>query len=150
MLYVKKNEAQAPLVVSSEYTKDAIAVPNDFPLQGLSTYLDFCKCLASITIRNKYTDIMSAIRSNYTVYELESFQDQRLEWKAWLSDNTALTPIVDALALSRGIPREMLLQKIGEKVTYLITIQGEQNSAEDSVASCNSLEDLAALGYNYV
>ena len=96
-------------------------------------------------IRQKFQNLIDSIKSQYAPYEIESFADQRAEWRAWVADNTAKTPVVDVLAQARGIDREELLQRIGEKVTQIVQLQGTQNKLEDQVKSANKIEDIEAI-----
>ena len=101
-------------------------------------------------IRQKFPTLIDSIKSKYAPYEIESFADQRAEWRAWVADNTAKTPIVDALAQARGIDREALLQRIGEKVTQIVQLQGTQNRIEDSVKMLNDVEDIEAVNVDEI
>lgn len=101
-------------------------------------------------IRQKFQGIVDFIKSQYAPYEIESFADQRAEWRAWMADNTAKTPIVDALAQARGIDREVLLQRIGEKVTQIVQLQGTQNRIEDSVKMLNDVEGIEAVNVDEI
>ena len=101
-------------------------------------------------IRQKFQSLIDSIKSQYAPYEIESFADQRAEWRAWVADNTAKTPIVDALAQARGIDREELLQRIGEKVTQIVQLQGTQNRIEDSLKMLSSVEDIEAINVDEI
>ena len=112
---------------------------------GLKTLLDINKQLKLLDIRQNYQAKIDAITAKYAPYEVESFADQRAEWRAWHIDSTTPTPIVDALATARGIDREVLLSKIGDNVLAITTIQGEQNALEDRINACTTLEELEAI-----
>lgn len=92
-----------------------------------------------------YQDKINSIMSRYNEYELDSFADQREEWKKYTADATALTPIVDAMATARGISKEELMAKIGANVIGIATIQGQQNALEDAIKNCTTLEELEAI-----
>ncbi len=101
-------------------------------------------------IRQKFQGVVDSIKSQYAPYEIESFADQRAEWRAWVAGNTAKTPIVDALAQARGIDREVLLQRIGEKVTQIVQLQGTQNKLEDQVKSMDKVEYIEAVNVDEI
>jgi hypothetical protein len=67
---------------------------------------------ASQAIRARYARQMTAIASPYTPEERETWPIQLTEAHAWLSDNTAPTPLLTALATARGITVAELAAKI--------------------------------------
>jgi len=112
---------------------------------GLKTLLDINKQLKLLDIKQMYQGKIDNISKKYAPYEVESFVDQRGEWRVWHNDNNAATPIVDALAAARGVDREVLLNKIGANVIALTTIQGEQNALEDKIKACTTQDELDAV-----
>lgn len=107
--------------------------------------IDVLKESKAKTLRTKYQKQIDAISSNYAPYELESFTDQKAEWKLYSADNTASTPIVDAMATARGITRDALFTKIGTNITAIATLQGQQNATEDAIKACTTLAELDAI-----
>ncbi len=67
-------------------------------------------------INQAYTQAVADMVRGTPDFERESWPKQELEAKAYSADSNAPTPYVDTLALSRGIPRAVLLTKILEKV----------------------------------
>ena len=107
--------------------------------------LDVLKRVKLKFIKDLYQSKINNLMANYNKFELESFADQRTEWKAWKQDDTIATPIIDTLAAARGIDREVLLDKIGKNVLYIVGLQGEQNSIEDAIKACSTEEELTLL-----
>lgn len=68
-------------------------------------------------INAAYSKAVAAMVSGTPSFERESWPKQEQEAKAQAADSSALTPYVDTLAYARGVPRELLLSKILEKVT---------------------------------
>ncbi|BCD61757.1 hypothetical protein NrS5_53 [Nitratiruptor phage NrS-5] len=101
-------------------------------------------------IKNKFQQFINSIKSQYAPYEIESFQDQREEWREWVKDNSTPTPIVDALAQARGIDRVELLNRIGQKVVQIISIQGLQNKLEDQVNAAQTIDEVEAIDVDAV
>jgi len=97
-------------------------------------------------VRASFQSQVDALRSKYAPYEIESFVDQRAEWRAYKNKSTALTPIVDTLANTRGIPKKDLLSKIEANVLGITILQGQQNALEDTINACTTLEELEAIG----
>lgn len=85
-------------------------------------------------------------------FERESWPKQEAEAKAYSLDQSSQTPYIDTLAISRGIPREMLLAKILEKVSlYEVAhahLTGLRQAKEDALkalpADC-TIEDIEAI-----
>jgi len=111
----------------------------------LTSELDILKARKLSDIIKENQLLVDEINSKYTTYELESFADQRLEWRTWRINNSASTPIVDILAEARGISKDQLMEKIAEKITFIGNIQGAQNKLEDEVKACNTVEEINAL-----
>jgi len=114
-------------------------------ISGLKTLLDIQKEKALSIVRNAFQKKMNEKTSKYAKYELDSFVDQRTEWKLWMQDNDIDTPIVDALAESRGIDRSDLLEKIGYNVIEITKLQGLQNKIEDSIKMCQTAVEIEQL-----
>ena len=102
------------------------------------------KCMLYDVIA-KHQAIIYNLTAEYAPYEVESFIDQRNEWRAWKADATAATPIVDVLASARGISKEALMAKIEANVLAIVKLQGSQNAIEDSIKACTTIEELEAL-----
>ena len=136
------------LVAGVRYTPadNTVFVEDDFELPETGT--DFVNAYKEYLLNRvllKYQGIVNAVRNKYSEYEIESFTDQRNEWKLYIADNNAKTPIVDAIANARGISRDDLFTKIGNNVTAIAATQGEQNSKEDAIKACTTIEELEAI-----
>ena len=136
------------LVAGVRYTPadNTVLVEDDFELPETGT--DFVNAYKEYLLNRvllKYQGIVNAVRNKYSEYEVESFTDQRNEWKLYIADNNAKTPIVDAIANARGISRDDLFTKIGNNVTAIATAQGQQNALEDAIEACATIEDLEAI-----
>ena len=102
------------------------------------------KCMLYDVIA-KHQAIIYKLTAKYAPYEIESFVDQRNEWKAWKADKTTATPIVDTLATTRGINKEELMAKIEANVLAIVQLQGAQNALEDKIKACTTIEMLQEL-----
>ena len=112
---------------------------------GLKTELDISKAFKLKEIKETFQGKINALTAKYNKYEVESFVDQRAEWKAWHLDDTSKTPMVDVIADARGIDREVLLGGIGKNVLFILGVQGEQNKLEDAIKACTTEEELEAI-----
>jgi len=63
----------------------------------------------------KYQSQADALVVGYSKFEVESFGVQEAEANAYKADDTAVTPLLDALVASRGIGKDVLADKILEK-----------------------------------
>jgi hypothetical protein len=68
------------------------------------------------TVNGSYNVQMGDLfNSEYSEYERSTFPQQRAEATAYLADNTASVPLLNAIATARGITVETLANKIIEK-----------------------------------
>lgn len=85
-------------------------------------------------------------------FERESWPKQEAEAKAYSLDQSSQTPYIDTLATSRGIPRELLLAKVLEKVSLYedahARLTGIRQAKEDALKAMPEdclLEDIEAI-----
>lgn len=85
-------------------------------------------------------------------FERESWPKQEAEAKAFSIEQSSQTPYIDKLALSRGIPREILLTKVLEKVSlyeeahaHLTGIRQAKEDALKALPEDCTLEDIEAI-----
>ena len=135
-------DADDNIVKFSNSPTSGIPIESWMQIDTLKTKLDIDKELALNNTRLKYQAIVDKLTASYNDYEIESFVDQRAEWKLFTTDPTSFTPIVDALAAARAITREELFQKIELNVLGLLNIQGAQNATEAAIKASTSYEEL--------
>lgn len=95
--------------------------------------------------RQHFSDITAQALSDNADFEKYSWEPQRQEWLAYLQDVNANTPYCDALSSARGISKELLMDKIGSKISSLATIQGQLHAMEDSIKAATTKEELDAI-----
>ena len=93
-------------------------------------------------IRQHFDGIINRIKSDAASYEVATWDTQRIEYAAWVSDKTSATPYVDALAQGRGIERDVLMDKIGAKVAGMAALQGMQHALEERAEKATTLEEV--------
>ena len=96
-------------------------------------------------IRHHFDNVINGIKSDAATYEVATWDTQRIEYAAWVSDKAASTPYVDALAQGRGIERDVLMGKIGAKVAGMATLQGMQHALEERVEKATTVEEVDAI-----
>ena len=110
-----------------------------------SNVIDALKAYKEQLVKDTVQSLVDKIKSKYAQFEVESFLDQREEWRRWISDPNAPTPYVDALAAARGISKEELMKRIGRKVTALATLQGKQQALIDKIEAATTIEELEMI-----
>jgi len=131
-----------------------IVLPDNFKL-GYFIYTDkFVQIkfddqkLALKTLHDIFQKFIDKIRFKYSNYELNTFQSQEDEWRAWKKDNAVSTPIIDAIALGRNIDRIELLNKIENNILKIYTILGLQQKYEDEINSKNFNDEFQIIFKN--
>lgn len=93
--------------------------------------------------------LKDAILAGYPQAEIESFYRQEREARGWTEDNQTPTPMLTAIAENRGVPFEILVQKVIEKADQVAVIIGQiigqRQAFEDRILQAKTLEDLTAL-----
>lgn len=88
-----------------------------------------------------------------TDYELASWTKQETQARAWIVDNATVTPIIDALLLTRnmGETKEELINKIIAKSdayeTLYGAILGKFHNREKALEVATTLEELKAISW---
>lgn len=93
---------------------------------------------SELNIINKdYEDKVNALTIETPDAEVKTWSEQKSEAKAYTLDNTALTPLIDSIAITRGIPKELLVTKILEKADIYANavgvLTGERQRLEDLI-----------------
>lgn len=101
------------------------------------------------TLADKADKIKNGLLAGYPQTEIESFYRQEKEALAWLADNNAETPMLKQVAMVRGVPFDVLVEKVIEKASQFAVaiglIIGQRQAFEDRLLETNTLEELAAL-----
>ena len=88
-------------------------------------------------INKDYEDKVNALTIETPDAEVKTWSEQKTEAKAYTLDNTALTPLIDSIAITRGVPKELLVTKILEKADIYANavgiLTGERQRLEDLI-----------------
>lgn len=102
------------------------------------------------TLANKADTLKSNLLVGYPQTEIESFYRQEKEALAWKADNKADTPMLKQIARVRGVPFDVLVEKVIEKASQFAVaiglIIGQRQAFEDRLLATKTLEELTALG----
>lgn len=100
-----------------------------------------------------YERAAAAVKAGVPGTEISSWTKQETEARAYLADSTATTPLIDALATSRGYDKEALVLKIIEKAdAYAATIgnlTGLRQKYEDQFEVCSTADEYLAITVTY-
>jgi len=103
-------------------------------------------------INDEFEKAMSPIITGIPAIERESWKKQETEARAYLISNDAITPLIDALAISRGIDKAELVSRIIAKADLFATLSGQligkRQALEDAVNALPesaTAEDIAAI-----
>jgi hypothetical protein len=102
---------------------------------------------------NRLADKADEIKTNllvgYPQTEIESFYRQEKEALAWKADKNADTPMLKQVARVRGVPFEVLVEKVIEKASQFAVaigvIIGKRQAFEDRLLATKTIEELTAL-----
>lgn len=101
------------------------------------------------TLANKADTLKSSLLIGYPQTEIESFYRQEKEALAWKADNKADTPMLKQIARVRGVPFEILVEKVIEKASQFAVaigvIIGQRQAFEDKLLALSSQKELDEL-----
>lgn len=88
----------------------------------------------------------AALTAGYPAAETLTWPDQKTEVVAWLADNDALTPYIDALATAREIDRLDYINKTLTKVSMFraasAALVGKRQKLADQIQAATNVEEL--------
>ena len=115
--------------------------------------LDELKAAKLTEVNESYDTATSALVSTYPDTELLTFDKQESEARAWQADNSASTPLIDALALGRGIDKAELVRRIIAKAEAFATatgyLTGQRQRYEDILDAATTAEEIEAIVPEY-
>lgn len=100
-------------------------------------------------LADKADKLKSGLLVGYPQTEIESFYRQEKEALAWQADHNAETPMLKQIALLRGVPFEILVQKVIEKsemfAMVIGVIIGQRQQLEDRILTATKPEELETI-----
>lgn len=100
-------------------------------------------------LANKADQLKNSLLSGYPQTEIESFYRQEKEALAWQADHSTSTPMLSQIARVRGVPLEILIEKVIEKSAQFAVaigiIIGQRQAFEDRLLALKTPEELTAL-----
>lgn len=100
-------------------------------------------------LANKTDTLKAGLLVGYPQTEIDSFYRQEKEALAWQADHNAETPMLKQIALLRGVPFEILVQKVIEKsemfAMVIGAIIGQRQQLEDQILTATKPEELETI-----
>lgn len=100
-------------------------------------------------LEDKADQLKNGLLVGYPQTEIESFYRQEKEALAWQADRNTPTPMLEQIARVRGVPFEVLVEKVIEKASQFAVaigvIIGQRQAFEDRLLATKNLEELSAL-----
>lgn len=100
-------------------------------------------------IRREGGERLKLLAAPYQDEERESWATQQREARAWLLDNTAATPMLSAMATTRGITLAVMVNKVMENVAIFEQaagqILGRQQALLDQVYAATDYDTMLAI-----
>ena len=100
-------------------------------------------------LANKADQLKNSLLSGYPQTEIESFYRQEKEALAWQADHSTSTPMLSQIARVRGVPLEILIEKVIEKSAQFAVaigiIIGQRQAFEDRLLALKTPEELTSL-----
>lgn len=100
-------------------------------------------------LANKADEIKTSLLVGYPQTEIESFYRQEKEALAWKADNKVDTPMLKQISRVRGVPFEVLVEKVIEKASQFAVaigvIIGQRQAFEDRLLALKTQKELDAL-----
>ena len=102
--------------------------------------------LTKITqLHAKYQKMYDDYLAQYPKREVDSFPIKQAEAIAYTANNTALTPVIDAIVGSNATLKSAYITSIMAKVTALAQQEGQMVTIRDSIKACTTQAELDAI-----
>lgn len=100
-------------------------------------------------LADKADQLKNSLMVGYPQTEIESFYRQEKEALAWQADHNTPTPMLSQIARVRGVPLEVLIEKVIEKSAQFAVaigiIIGQRQAFEDRLVALKTPDDLTTL-----
>lgn len=128
----------------SEITEaEALAIANPPPT------LDEARAAKRREIDAAYSAELAVITDDYPEVERLTWDKQEREARAWAADNTAATPLLDAIASARGLTLSELVTRVIDKADAWVTASGaatgKRQALETAIAAATTVADVEAV-----
>lgn len=102
-------------------------------------------------INDGYTAELNAILRDYPDAETKTWDKQESEARVYQANNSAPTPLIDAIATARDMDKAELVQRVVAKADAWIALSGaatgKRQALEDAIASADTFETVEAISW---
>lgn len=155
-VYVEPTEPpEGDVVTQGEPAQDGKGVwrqmwqVRDYTPEELAEQLESRRADKLNQINAGYQSELDAILSDYPSAETKTWDKQEAEARAWQADNSASTPLLDAVAAGRDMDKAELVQRVLAKADAWIALSGaatgKRQRLEDEISKAKTLEALDAI-----
>ena len=100
-------------------------------------------------LADKADQLKNGLLAGYPQTEIESFYRQEKEALAWQADHNTPTPMLSQIARVRGVPLDVLIEKVIEKSAQFAVaigiIIGQRQAFEDRLLALKTPQELTSL-----
>jgi len=96
-------------------------------------------------LHTKYQKMYDDYLAQYPKREVDSFATKQAEATAYTIDNTASTPIIDAIVGNNATLKSAYITAVMAKVTALAQQEGQMVAIRDSIKACTTQSELDAI-----
>jgi hypothetical protein len=125
--------------------KIVLAMINSDRETFIESELERAKKLAIRRVQMMFNSTFEMLKMSVADYEPDTWIIQHREYLIWVFDKKATTPYIDALSIARGVDKDDLMEKVGEKIKALATIHGQQHMMQDLITQAKSIEEVHAI-----
>lgn len=143
--------AQVPILAAAKGVQWILASSLPPPPAPIPPTLDDLKAAKLSDIEQAFSTAMAAVKAGYPADEILSWDKQEQEARAWLADNAAATPMIDAMLLQRTtLTKTELVARIVAKADIAAgivgTLVGKRQALEDQIADA-TLETIGSISW---
>lgn len=148
MYAVKKDGSGVRAINSQSDCTDDETYSENLPLPSITSLIFYQRN----EINTAFEKAMRQITNGYPASETSSWAKQESEARAYMANNLAHTPLIDALALSRSVDKADMVTSIIQKADLFAGISGTLigrrqalEDALDALPDTATAEDIAAI-----
>lgn len=94
---------------------------------------------------------LSSISAQYPQAEIDSWAQQEREADAWTADNTAATPLLDAIAAARGAAKTEVVAKVHANAAAFKIMAGaafgKRQGLRDQIDAATTVREVVAINW---
>ncbi len=102
-------------------------------------------------INEQSQSYMQSVEDEYPEFEKRTWSAQSAEANAWALDDTSLTPVLDAIALARGVDRLTIISKAYAKsLNYTNTaasLAGARQALESQIIESTDIDFICTVSF---